>query len=448
MPAWLPSKGLLREHHDYATWCTDAPPIYHVAAMVTAMAAVCADQARLVVDNHIYPLHTWAMIVGRSTIDRKTTSTRLAVTRVERVMANRVHRIYGSPEGILQGLAATPCICLYVPEGGAFFAQREASYWKHARDIFMDLYDYTEVFERRLVKDVLTVNNPRISILSACAYPLLARYTRDTDWLGGFLARFLMIAGEPLEFMKRPRSDHVKEGRIEGLLENIFHTNWGTLGMTSGAQKVLDEFSAEIHKDLDAYPEGLHPSLNRLPETANRIAALYEIATQAVNPPETGRITLVTTESALGAAGLCRASRDHALTQLADLTVGQGPSRDLLRIETMIRKSGIAGVPRSVILRNAPIRARQLDDILTTLAQAELVRSKISERNKRTVERYVHTEAEKDAERQARNAEAFPETPPTWVDWSEDVEPQLDKLEVFGEPPPWATYINDDDKPN
>lgn len=444
MPAWLPKSGLIREHHDYGIQCTDAPPIYHVAAMLTSIASVCADTARLVVDNHPYPLHVWSMLVGRSTSDRKTTASRMAISRIENITQERVRRIYGSPEGILQSLVVHPCITLYVPEGGAFFAQREASYWKHARDIFMDLYDYTTVFERRLVKETLKVNNPRISILAACAYPLLERYTRDTDWLGGFLARFLLIAGEPLPFKRRPSSDPNIEAGIERQITNIFQKDWGNMAMTTGARRVLDDFAAEIHRDGNMFPVGIGPSLNRLPETAHRLAALYEIASHAASPPPSGAV-LVKTESATCAAALCRASRDDALVRISGLTEKAGVSRELADLETLIRRSGLGGLTRTELLRRLRIHARDLDKLLHTLSEAELVEYIVGRNTRgRTATRYVHVEAKADIER-LKQPVAPQASTSSWIDLSGTSAPQIDSLPEFTGVKPWVAYGSDED---
>jgi hypothetical protein len=448
MPAWLPDQGLLRLHHDYGTWATDAPPIFHVAAMLPSLAAVCADKARLVIDNQPFPLHVWSMLVGRSTADRKTTATRLASQRIDRGVGNRsrIQGIHGSPEGLLQGLVLQPCICLYIPEGGAFFAQREASYWKHAREMIMDLYDDTDVFERKLVKDTIRVRDPRISILAACALPLLRRYTRDTDWLGGFLARFLMIAGDPLPHKKRPRRDPHVEAQIETMVNNVYLANWGTMGVTSGARTVLDDFSTEIHEGLKNYPDGLGPSLNRLAETSNRLAGLYEIARQADKPPAAGQTVLVTTESAQAAVALCRASRDVGLADVAEMTVEAGFSRDLTRIEGLIRRAGLGGVARTTLLRATRFRARDLDVILNTLLESDLLSYSIARTDKpgRTAQKFVHVEAADDTKKLAMSALKAPGAPIAYVDFRTGLV-NIDALPAITKPPPWATVIEDDE---
>ena len=426
MPAWLPKSGLLREHFDYCIWATDAPGIFHVASMLTTIAAAVADTASLIVAGDPHPLNIWTMLVGRSSADRKTTATRLAVSRLEHVCNERVQRIYGSPEGFISNLEQEPCALLYIPEGQAFFEQREASYWRHAKGIFMDLYDYTETFRRQLAKTEIEVKNPRLSLLSACAQPLLDYHTKPTDWLGGFLPRFLMVMGTPREFKPGTRANQSAEKRIEDMLYNVHNASWGNIACTSTAQQVLESFAYEIYGEIDAYPEGLHPSLHRLGETATRLSALYEISFHADDPPQ-GKITMVSAVAAQHAVALCRESRDIALMALAELSSGVGAARDLDRTEAVIRQYGLRGVSRSELLRLTKMKTRDFDSITDTLVERDAIGYRQVATSGRPVTMYVHVEAQADAVRSSRNLAIDPE-PTTWISVEGESDHVLDGL--------------------
>ncbi len=411
------------------------------------MASVCADQSQLIIEDTPYPLHIWTMLVGRSSQDRKTTSAQLAISRITAKWAHRVIQIHGSPEAIVNDLVVNPCVTLYVPEGQAFFEQREAGYWKHARGMFMELYDYKTKFERKLVRETITVKNPRVSILAATARPLLERYTKDTDWLGGFLARFLMIGGDPQKFQPKRRTNISTEQRIEHLIHNVFSTDWGTMGCTSGAAKVLDDFSYEIHKEMEAFPAGLHPSLSRLADTARRLAALYEIAYQADSPPKKGRTVVVSAYSAECARDLCRASRDHALAGLADTTVSDVWMKNLQRVETIIRQSGPAGILRMIITRKTRLRARDLDDLLRTLLEGGLIRIQIRPPSGagRPANVFVHKDAQGDTDRRATYSVAQSLGAGMFISWQDPNKTDISGLPLFKGPPLGVGFHDPDD---
>jgi len=408
VPAWLPTSGLVREHHDYGVYATDAPAIYHAASILTTISTACADTAVLILDGAPHALNIWTMIVGQSSVDRKTTATRLAVDRLEAVLERRIQRIFGSPEGFISALQDEPTSLLYISEGASFFEQRDASYWRHAKGMFMDLYDYSPMFRRRLAKTELVIEHPRLSILSACALTLLDHHSKLTDWLGGFLPRFLMIMGDKTEFLPATRADKTAEKSIEDQIFNIHNHNWGPISISSLARQTLEQFSYEIYQDLSAYPDNLHPALNRLPEASLRLAAIYEIASQAAQVPR--GVLMVTNTSAQHAVALCRESRDVALLRLAELAEGNGVSRELMNIETLVRRSSLAGVSRSDILRGAHIHADHLDRIIHTLVERDsiTVGSRPSKRGpQRTV--YIHAQARADQVRASRNQAIDPE---------------------------------------
>lgn len=311
----------------------------------------------------------------------------------------------------------------------------------------MDLYDYKTKFERKLVRETITVKNPRVSILAATARPLLERYTKDTDWLGGFLARFLMIGGEPRTFQPKRRTNPALEQRIEHLINNVFKTEWGTMGCTSGAATVLDEFSYEIHSELDAFAAGLHPSLSRLADTARRLAALYEIAYQADSPPKKGRTVVVSAYSAECARDLCRASRDHALASLAETTVSDVWMRNLQRVENIIRGAGLAGILRMIVTRRTRLRARELDDLLRTLLEGGDIRIEVRRPSGagRPANVFVHKDAQGDQDRRAAYAVAQSLGAGMFISWQDPNKTDISGLPLFKGPPLGVGFHDPDD---
>lgn len=453
MPAWLPKSGLIRAHHDYGTYCTDAPPVYHVASMATTIATAVGDTAHLVLDGSIHPLNIWTMIVGQSSSDRKTTATKLAVDRLETAIESRILRIFGSPEGFIDSLQDEPCSMLYISEGAAFFEQREAGYWRHAKGMFMDLYDHTPYFRRKLAKREIEIQNPRLSILSACAFQLLDYHTRVNDWLGGFLPRFLMIMGDKMPFRPLFRENANASRQIEGLLFNVYHHPWGAIACSTEAAAVLSRFAYEINDSIPAFHDNLHPSLNRLPEMSVRLSAIYEIAKHAHNPSASTHL-MVSAESAQHAVALCRESRDRALVHLAETTEINQEARDILRVETIVRRYGLVGLKRRDLLRKARMQSKRLDDIITTLIERESIKvtheKTLSKKGGRPAVRYVHTEAEADELRAAQNLAIDPE-PKAWIpveDWATDP-PVLDGLPIEDEEDErkyvWSSMTDDDD---
>jgi len=435
MTAWLPSGGLVRLHHDYGTHCTDAPPIYHVASILSAISTACADNGKLIYKGVPHPLNIWTMLLGKSSSDRKTTAARLAIDHLESFLPERVQRVYGSPEGFTKLLQQNPCSLLYVPEGGAFFGQTSSSYWRHAKGMFMDLYDYTDAFKRQLVNEEIVIENPRLTILAATALQLLDHHSNLTDWLGGFLPRFLMVSGERQQFRPSEQSDEIRKAQIRGDLRRIYQRSWGPIAVSSAAEKVLDDFSYEVYQDLPKFAENLHPLLNRLSPSAIRLAALYEIA-ESGSKPAHGPL-MVSPRSAKYAVALCRDSRDKTFSRIAEITEDHGPARDMTRVETVIRSAGIAGIQRQSLFRSVRMRKQILDGIIETLLEGESIDVRRATGAGRTATIYFHVEAQDDAVRSAKNKTIDPDPSIVWIDLSGNHEDII--------PDEWLTAIEDDD---
>lgn len=395
---WLPKTGLIREHHDYGIWATDAPPIYHVAALLPAIGALVADDAILMIDDTPYPLNVWTMLVGRSTQDRKTTAASMAIRYVQRLYEHRVFSPYGSPEGILRTLVEAPCACLYAPEGGNLFDQLNASYWRHARGMFMQLYDYNEKYTRKLSNEVMTIENPRLSMLVACAKSILAHSTIESDWHGGLMARFLMVSGAPLSFQTKYRRSERVEQRLTDLARNIYKTQWGPMLATTGACQVFDKFSYDVHIAIDKYPEIVQPAIARLPDMAKRIAALYTLALHAENPPPVGHVTLVDSESASHAVALCAVSCEETLLKTG-AEIGGRTLIGTARLENIVREAGVHGIARSELLRRTGLTAAQMTQAVAILESEGTISAMRQGRREgpgRPKTIYVHASAEAD----------------------------------------------------
>jgi hypothetical protein len=425
LPDYVPATGLIHDHYQYATWSTNAPPIFHVGSMLTTLAGAVADSAMIISDGVPHPLHVWVMLVGQSTRDRKTTSARLAADRLASVIPERIQRIYGSPEGLIQALVQQPCSLIFIPEGGALFAQREAGYWKHAKEMLMDIYDFQTEFTRKLAKEVITIKHPRASLLAAIAKGLLERYTTDVDWMGGFMARFLTLSGTPIDRITPHRRDPQREAAIERQLHQLAHHPWGNLPIGSAARRVLLDFDREIEVRIDDFHEGLQPSMARLPATAVRLAGLYEIASRAGTVLQ--GTPLVRVGAAQAAVALCRASVNIALQEtVRDLAVPANSfHKHLIKVEAEIRQQGPEGAVRSTLLRKFGYSARQMDEIITSLDQQGVIEQRLARTRGRPATIYVHTDP-----MQTIDMTQVP-TPQAWVDLSGKTPPRLDGLKEW-----------------
>ena len=209
--ACYPQDGFFARYMQYAHELTDAPDVYHLAAMLAVHSAVFATDAEVYFEVEVAkkngepikritqsPIPLWTLITGDSG-DRKSTAVDIASDLAEPLIRDRIGGIGSTPEATLDLVAGRPDTFFCYSEGAQFFGQFFAPYWRHGQGIFPLLYD-----GRAVVKDLagqrkknrsgptptyrIEIPNPRVSLLVSVAYSHLNK-AQDTDWTGGLIAR-------------------------------------------------------------------------------------------------------------------------------------------------------------------------------------------------------------------------------------------------------------------
>ncbi len=179
---------------------TDAPFEYGEAAALMTLASIAVGRRELDYGSGIRP-NLFMMLAGDSSVARKSTSVGLAKKLLKDVDDQRVGPRDYTVEGLLKWMGEKDPntkktrnkVTLFAEEFGADLARMEAYAGTMATD-FCALYD-GESFEKvRAKSGMFRVERPRVNLFAACAYPLLKRYVRPRDWMGGFFMRFLFVA--------------------------------------------------------------------------------------------------------------------------------------------------------------------------------------------------------------------------------------------------------------
>lgn len=179
---------------------TDAPFEYGEAAALMTLASITVGRRELDYGSGIRP-NLFLMLAGDSSVARKSTSVSFAKKLLKEVDEHRVGPRDYTTEGLLKWMQdkdpttqkTRNKVTLFAEEFGSDLARMEAYAGTMATD-FCALYD-GESFEKvRAKTGTFRVERPRVNLFAACAYPLLKRYVRPRDWMGGFFMRFLFVA--------------------------------------------------------------------------------------------------------------------------------------------------------------------------------------------------------------------------------------------------------------
>lgn len=187
---------------DYKAWAnhaTDAPEQYHELTCFIALSAVVCSGLFLAVEwGEIVP-NLWGLVLGESTLTRKTTAMRLAVDMLKDIDDNLILATDGSGEGLLTGLSTRPRrVSIFWKDevSGLFDAINKKDYLAGLPEVLTQLYDVPKVLTRLLRKETITISEPYFIFFGGGIRDKVYSLLNDEYILSGFLPRFLVVSGE------------------------------------------------------------------------------------------------------------------------------------------------------------------------------------------------------------------------------------------------------------
>ena len=192
---------------EYASEITDAPQLYHEWLAYLMVSCVLNKSVWMEYGGFIkmYP-NLYLLIIGPSSVYRKSFSQRLAASLVREVYPEFQLVDFSSREAFISELARNDrmppgCGLMLVDEMAGFMGRAKTS--PHFTGMIQDLSSAftSETIERRVgvaekEKTVYRVDDPFINITAACSHDWLTKSIETSDLTGGFLARFLWIVAQ------------------------------------------------------------------------------------------------------------------------------------------------------------------------------------------------------------------------------------------------------------
>lgn len=192
------TKSFVEEYTAWGKEATDACPQYHELSAFILLSSMLAGSIKLETSFGIIRPNLWGLVLGDSTLTRKSTSMRMAIDIIDFVDRDILLATEGSSEGILTGLSGRPgrTSMFYRDEVVGFFKEiANKQYLAGLPQMFTQLYD-GGYLARRLKKDLITVTDP-IFIFFGGGIKDQFFSSIDEDFIySGFLPRFLIVSGE------------------------------------------------------------------------------------------------------------------------------------------------------------------------------------------------------------------------------------------------------------
>lgn len=275
----VPGTGWLYDWVAYGLACTDAPPLFHIASGLAALATVvgsnCVFQPSP--NDTPYLLNLWILTAGSSAKERKSTS---VVMADDLLTANFTHlkaAWSGSPEALFSMFVTQPQCILIIPEFPSFLAQMAQKYAQPTKTLLMDLFDGKTKRRTTRGKGDEVIEQPRISLIGAGALDLLDKNLQDVDFRSGFLSRMFFVAGDRQKRLRRAKQyPGTLQTLQRGLLEiSRWARNLGTITASRPADDALDALCIDIDAQTRAADPAYQSLIARNELHAHKIAALF-----------------------------------------------------------------------------------------------------------------------------------------------------------------------------
>jgi len=359
----LPKKDFISQYIRYASKLTDAPPIYHEVVGLILLATITEGKVKFRnINANIY-----AVLVGKSTIMRKSASIDIGNKILYKIDKNLIIPPDFSPEAFIDRLEANSKGLIYWSEFGQFLSASGRSYMVGIKETITDLFDCPEERKKILRNREIIIKNPYICIVTATTKAWMK--VDKKDLVGGFLSRYIFINAEPSEkdrnYLIPPGPDVEGEIKIMDMLKKLRKLKF-EIRLSTRAVELYKKFKESFSKEMEAINDekGESGFLGRLEIYALKLAMLYQISEKTQK---------IIRQRAMGRAiKLVRRAKADIL-ELLENQLGNSPfENERQRVLSLIKKKGM--ISRTKLMQGLKsISKDYLDKILDTLIGAEQI---------------------------------------------------------------------------
>lgn len=356
---------------DFFTKTTDAPIEFGLAGALSCISGIALN--RRWIDRGASGIRpsVYFMLTAGSSVARKSTAVDLAKDMLEAVEPERMGPEDFTAEALVDWMRGSKgadgerkgrsTVYLPMPEYGQYLAV-SGGYGGSVAATLCRLYDGGDFTRSRIGRGTVTIMQPRVTVLAACAYGMFERYMQQADWVTGLYARFLFV--EPKaprnHFEAPPATPKAEKDRARAALHELkrqLSASACAVSILPQAEALYKDFAKTINRTEDPV-EAAHRE--RLLNAVWRIALLYQLDIDPelhIGPDAMDRACVF--------ASGCWDSFKHVF----NVASGDEFSRARMRIWRAVAAAGEKGVPKSTILRNYNLTGAKLVQIVDSLVK-------------------------------------------------------------------------------
>jgi len=385
------------QYVNWAVQCTDSPRQYHIAGALMVLSAILSPYIRFPMAHSALKCNLWFMILGQTTLTRKTTSMEMSVGLAKSVIKDVVLSTDGNREGILSGLADRDgrTSLFHRDELRGLLAEvGDKKYMSGFLETMTRLYDGCS--ERRtLSRRVIEVEDPYFMVMCGGIKNQVIELMTSDFVDSGWLLRFLVVCGwtRP-EDVREIGPPVVGTEDMRGLLVDYLfgladkymprRRLARALGNAGGPGNIIDAKATDeawnrIRKlDSDAKTLGLNS------ENPDTFCALYDrmiknilkvgVLLAADRAYREDHDLVVDTGDLIRAISYSDVWMEslHEVIRGIDMKPSKEEAR-ILKIATAVKNAGDAGVVHSKLMQRFGLRSSEMKEIISTLRDRGLI---------------------------------------------------------------------------
>jgi hypothetical protein len=368
----MPLQGLLPMFLQYGATCTDANTCYHIAGGLSILTQTAPMNLHVNFGTPMYA-NLFSIVVGPSSVSRKSAAIGIARNLIDEALPGAVGEVPGSEEGLVEALREKPRQLICYSEFGSFLAKTEEGYLLPLKTRLNEAWDCSPLGRALAKRRAGPVNNPRLSILAGSTPGYLERHTEPTDWLDGFMARWLTFMGERERTYPMPMEDKSQRALCVNYIQQLA-ARPGVVGpfagLTPTAQTLWDAWYKSTHASMKNAAHEAAGQVARAPSFALKIAMLlcwdYGQAAQSAITGNPWKITPDELEPAIAITEL------HLRSVMA---IGEGlaEDRDMRARRQVLMSIGDTATHMGEIFRRSKLLKRRAVEIIDTLLEEGLI---------------------------------------------------------------------------
>ena len=386
---------IMDRYRSWAEDATDAIVEFHDLCCAIGLSSIISNSVRLDTSYGLMVPNLWGLILGDSTLSRKTTAMRMIMDVIATLDTDLILATDGSAEGLLTGLSTRPnkTSIFYKDEISGFFdAMNKKDYLAGMAETLTALYDVPAIFTRRLRKEVIVIESPAFVLFGGGVRDRVYETINEEYVLSGFLPRFLVVSGETDMTRLRPTGPATdvgiaKRAALINEFADLYEFYARDVTITIGGQsttmpsRVVASLTNEAWTKYGEFETRLWteasrstlsslalPTFERLSRSLLKLAIVLAATRQQ---PAEEKIT-VGIDDVINSAWYIQNWGRFSI----DLVNNAGKRISEKVLERILKAiSSYPGIARSTIMQHYHLTKREADEILGTLEERQLVRT-------------------------------------------------------------------------